>query len=210
MAPRISLLVLLAGIVFSLGTMPNSARAGDAMFLTPAPIATDPQWAATAFFGASAGADHLLELLQAPWNAHFRQDYFVGGALSRQLNRIGHFALEAEIGTGYRPGETKGYDFWGALFLRYDGFPWNNYVYTTAAICTGVNYLTDLPLAEIQGETKTAHLLHYLAPELTFALPEYRNHELVIRYHHRSGVFGLFWGVWGGSNVIAGGYRYHF
>jgi hypothetical protein len=52
--------------------------------------------------------------------------------------------------------------------------------------------------------------LHYFSPEITFALPEHKEHELLIRYHHRSGVFGTFNGVWGGSNVLTMGYRYRF
>jgi hypothetical protein len=204
----ISILLLTASLAIT--AVPNRANADGWSVFVPDPIASEPQWAATLLFGVSAGDDRLLEILSAPWSAHLRQDYFIGGALSRRLGRFfDHFMIEAEIGQGGRPGETNSYEVWGALFLRYDGFFWNNILYTTIAVSTGVNYMTALPLAETH-EPKSAHLLHYLAPEITFALPEYRNHELVFRYHHRSGVFGLFSNVWGGSNVITGGYRYRF
>ena len=51
-------------------------------------------------------------------------------------------------------------------------------------------------------------MLHYFAPEITVALPHLRQHEIVLRYHHRSGIFGLMNGVEDGANVIAIGYRY--
>src|SRR5450759_3222178 len=70
--------------------------------------------------------------------------------------------------------------------------------------------LSKLPPSETYPGDPTSHLLHYFSPEITFALPEFKQHELLIRYHHRSGVFGTFNGVWGGSNVIALGYRYRF
>jgi hypothetical protein len=53
-------------------------------------------------------------------------------------------------------------------------------------------------------------LLHYFSPEFTFADPNHRDWEFVVRYHHRSGVMGLFNSVWGGSNIVTGGVRHRF
>lgn len=197
-------------IVNSKVKAPSSAPAPS--LLSPAPIASDPKWAVTLLVGASAGEDKLVHLLSAPWTAEFRDDYFAGAALSRRLVRFwDHFSVEAEIGIGGRFGVTDGVEGWGALFLRYDGFPWNKWIYTTVAISTGLNYVSRLPPAEtVDPNDPTSHLLHYLAPEITFALPEYKQHEVLVRYHHRSGVLGTFNGVWGGSNVITVGYRNRF
>ena len=101
---------------------------------------------------------------------------------------------------------------WGAFFLRYDGFFWNDRLYTTLAICSGLNYAGRIPDAERlnQPEPSEAVLLHYLAPELSFALPRHPQHELVFRIHHRSSGYGLFWDISTGSNVLLVGYRYRF
>jgi len=179
--------------------------------LSATPIASDPKWAVTLLAGASAGDDRLIWLLTSPWTARFRDDYFAGGALSRRLVRFwNYFSIEAEVGVGARFGMTNGPETWGAIYFRYDHFPWNNKLYTTVAVSTGLDYLSKLPPSETYPGDPTSHLLHYFSPEITFALPEFKQHELLIRYHHRSGVFGTFNGVWGGSNVIALGYRYRF
>ena len=146
-----------------------------------------------------------------PWNGDFRDNYFAGGAFSRRLARFwSYFSIEAEIGTGGRFGSVNAGEVWGAIYFRYDGFPWNRFVYTTLAVSTGLNYLSKLPPSETHPGNSTSHVLHYFSPEITFAHPQHKQHELLVRYHHRSGVFSTFNGVWGGSNVIALGYRYRY
>ena len=119
----------------------------------------------------------------------------------------------AEIADGWLPmffhPERAG-EVWGAVYFRFDGFPWNGFVYTTAAVSTGLDYISKLPPAETRPGDSTSHVLHYFSPEITFAHPQYKQHELIFRYHHRSGVFGTFNNVWGGSNVLALGYRYRY
>ena len=98
------------------------------------------------------------------------------------------------------------------IYLRFDGFPWNNRIRTTVGISTGLDYLSNLPAAETspdgEPEEHTSHVLHYLSPEITFALPKHPNQELVIRLHHRSGLFGAINGVSGGSNMVTVGFRH--
>ena len=77
---------------------------------------------------------------------------------------------------------------------------------------TGVSYLTEISAFERSRDAKNdaAHLLHYMGPEITFANPDNKNLEFLVRYHHRSGVFGLFDGVVSGSTFITGGVRFRF
>jgi hypothetical protein len=179
--------------------------------LGQAPAVSDPKWAITILAGTSAGDDKLAQLMASPWNGDFRDDYFVGGALSRKLARFWtYFLIEAELGVGGRFGNTDAGEAWGAIYFRFDGFPWNGLVFTTAAVSTGLNYLSKLPPAETHPGDPTSHVLHYFSPEFTLAHPQFKMHELVFRYHHRSGVFGTFNNVWGGSNVFALGYRYRY
>ena len=190
---------------------PPVSEASTRQLFSPTPIASDPKWAITVLVGASAGDDKLRELVVSPWSGDFRDNYFAGGAFSRRLTRFwNYFSVEAEFGTGGRFGTVNAGEVWGAIYFRYDGFPWNRFVHTTFALSTGLNYLSKLPPSETNPGDPTSHVLHYFSPELTFAHPQHKQHEMVIRYHHRSGIFGAFNGVWGGSNVIALGYRYRY
>ena len=184
--------------------------------LSPKSVATDPDWGVLVFAGASAGRSNLLALIPAPWAGDYADNYFVGAALERRLGRIyQHFTFELEGGAGYRFKEVNAPEIWGGLFLRFDGFPWSHIIFTTIAIDTGLSYVGSVSAVEKAAGADVGHpdgsrLLHYLGPEITFANPKNRNTELVIRWHHRSGVYGLFNGIHGASNVVTGGIRLRF
>ena len=52
--------------------------------------------------------------------------------------------------------------------------------------------------------------MHFFSPEITFAAPSRPNVELVLRFHHRSGVFGLVSDAWGGAQYASVGLRVRF
>jgi hypothetical protein len=182
-------------------------------WFAPDPLTNDPQWGVLVFGGVSAGRSPLIKLMAMPWTGSYGNDYFVGTALSHRVFQLApHWLIEAEAGAGYRFKQADSPEAWIGLFLRYDGFPWNNVVYTTVAINTGLSYVEQVSELEkaagaSRGNPNGSNLLHYLAPEITFASPENRNLELVFRYHHRSGIFGTINGMWGGSNVTTFGIR---
>ena len=156
----------------------------------------------------------------APWNYDYEDSFLVSAAVSRRVLSWGDLAsAELEAGLGQRFGEMHATEVWGALYFRWHAFPWNDVVRTSVAISTGLNYASRIEERERRRDGSGnggAHLLHYLAPELTFALPERQDWELVFRYHHRSGggaIFGdtlLFNGVTGGANFATAGLRYRF
>lgn len=209
----------LAAAVLALSAM-GPARSADLMtapvpsdpaLLSPVPVAAEPKWGAAVFLGASGGGHDLHELAIRPWLADPGDYLWAGGAVSRRVARFwDHFAIDAELGVGRRFGPRfRANEAWVAGYLRYDGFFWNDKLYTTFAVSTGLDVIDGFPAEErSKTDRHRSSLLHYFSPELTFALPEAKNHELVLRYHHRSGVFGTFNGVWGGSNVVSVGYRY--
>jgi len=85
-------------------------------------------------------------------------------------------------------------------------------VLTTFALSTGLNWaseVTDIE-AERAHDGQGSQLMHYFAPELTFAAPSNPNLELVLRMHHRSGVFGLVSDAWGGAQYATVGLRVRF
>ncbi len=177
----------------------------------------EPRWSVMAFGGVDTGNATLLTLLGTPWEVDGDDvgARFVGVAASRRLVRLfDHWTVEAELGAGRRFGMRYGHaaaEGWGAVFLRFDGFPWNHLIRTTVAVSTGLHYASRLPDSEAGATDRgAARWLHYLSPEITFALPDRDTHELVLRVHHRSSGYGLMWDVSTGSNVVTVGYRHRF
>lgn len=145
----------------------------------------------------------------APWDVELEDSFLIGAAFNRRLvTAFDSFAIEAEVGVAQRfgPGATAT-EVWGAFFARWYNFPWNDVVYTTVAISTGVNYASTIDKVERERSFNTNNALHYLAPEITFADPDNKDTSLVVRLHHRSG--GQFWD-WTSDlfNDTAGGAQY--
>jgi hypothetical protein len=149
----------------------------------------------------------------APWSWEMGNSGIVATAISRRLATLfGVIDLEPELGVAKRFGNTSEAELWGALYFRFTAFPWNDIVFTTVALSTGVNYATgisDWERAISRPSSKGSQVLHYFSPEITFASPAYRSLELVFRMHHRSGVYGLFSEA-SGSQYITAGFRWRF
>jgi hypothetical protein len=178
-----------------------------------------------AVFGGPVTDTNFTESVFAPWSNDIRNIGVVGAAYNYRygtLNEVfsadlpaafgDHVLLESEVGGSYRFGNEKLGEGWIGLYLRYDGFFWNDTVYTTLALNTGLSVLTEESEFERgrDSNSKNNILLHYMGPELTFASPDNKNLEVLFRYHHRSGVFGLFDGVVSGSTFLSTGLRYRF
>jgi hypothetical protein len=163
--------------------------------------------------GGLVSDNKMMRLLLTPWDSELEGDIpWLGLSASQRIWSLGDgLTFELEAGTGYRFGSEKTGEVWSALFVRYDNFPWNHRIHTTVAASTGVNLASRIsPIEQGKGGEKTSKLLHYFSPEVTFADPRDKDLELVIRLHHRSGVFGLFDGASSGSNIATLGIRRHF
>ena len=150
--------------------------------------------------------------LPLSWNYH-TTDHLIATAVSREVARFWtHWTLEPEVGIGQRFGSQSATELWGALFFRYHGFPWDHVVVTTFAVSTGLNWASEVTPQEDDraNDGKGTPWMHYFAPELTFALPSHPNVELMLRLHHRSGVFGLVSDAWGGAQYATIGLRVRF
>lgn len=154
----------------------------------------------------------FLRYENPPWQWHTKDSTLVSGSLSREiLTYEDYFAFETEVGIGKRFGGQNEWEFWSALYGRWKKFPWNDYVRTSVALSTGVNYATDVSGWEkLKSPGHTSEVLHYLSPEITFGLPSQPNLDLVFRFHHRSGgSLGVFNNTGGGSQYQTVGLRYH-
>ena len=144
-----------------------------------------------------------LKSVTPPWQYRFDDSVLVGGALSYRLLRNGEIAsIEGEVGVGQRFGSLRQTEGWAALYVRWSAFPWNAYLRTSVAISTGLNYATSATQHEIDmtPNRSSTRVLHYLAPEITFALPQMPETEFLARLHHRSGG-----GKWWDSPPVYGG-----
>jgi len=95
---------------------------------------------------------------------------------------------------------------------RWKRFPWNNYLNTTMALGDGLSYANRVPVLELNSPTNkgATRLLNYIVFETTFAPTWEKTWSLVTRVHHRSGIYGIFNGVEGGSNIVAVGVKFLF
>lgn len=151
--------------------------------------------------------------LPLTWN-YVDGDNLVATTFSRTTGPMlwNHVSLEPEVGIGQRYGRQDETEYWGALFFRYHGFPWDKFLVTTVAASVGLNWATDVSEVEQARahDGKGSQLMHFFAPEITLAYPSAPNYQLVLRMHHRSGVFGLVSDAWGGAQYGAVGLRIWF
>jgi hypothetical protein len=99
-----------------------------------------------------------------------------------------------------------------AVALRWLKTPWGSQAGKTRssfAFGNGLSYANGVPELESRLP-KTSSLLYHLFLEVTFSLDKESPWEAFFRIHHRSGAFGLFNGVVGGSDFLCLGTRYRF
>ncbi len=160
-------------------------------------------------FAATKTADTTTETIL--FNADFPENQnFVSLAVARKFDSFQKFDFEFEGQFVKHQGVEKYKEYTAAIFIRLVDLSWDNVIDMSFALGEGLSYTTVIPQFEAANHERATRLLNFLAFETTFAHPENKNWEVVIRIHHRSGVFGLFNGVRGASNAWALGLRYKF
>jgi hypothetical protein len=163
-------------------------------------------------------ADVLLNQPSLPTEWDFTgSDMLVAAALSRHAATLfGRLDLEPEVGLARRLGRQDTNEVWAALYFRYRGFPWDGRLVTTVAVSTGLNYASRISNFEAERALRSAdggdgsRLLHFFSPEITFALPDRPDTELLFRFHHRSGAGGFVGQSGGGAHYGTVGLRWRF
>jgi hypothetical protein len=178
-----------------------------------------------AVFAGQATRTSFVESMFMPWTNDMQDIGVVAAAYNYRFGTLGDFigdglplglgddiTIEGEIGGSARFGDENLGEGWIGAYLRYDDFFWNDHVYTTIAVNTGLSYLSEKSEFERSRDNggRADKLLHYLAPEITFAAPSNKDLEFLLRFHHRSGAFGFFDGVVSGSTFISTGLRVRF
>ncbi len=193
--------------------LPSTGQAGDDFGASR--VTDDHPWAVTFFSGAYTNRTVGVALSNVP--GALEKNYMHGLVLSRHLASFWKdwFALEAEGMVAHhhgrhQEGRQSYQEYVAALLLRYDHFPWNDYLHTSFAVGNGLSLTSSTPEREVQIRGNSQELLNYLAFELEVTLPRYPRYSLAYRLHHRSGVYGLFGGVEGASDYYLLGLRYRF
>lgn len=117
--------------------------------------------------------------------------------------------LEVEAQAAKYFGDQDHYEFnLPLLALRWHRFPWQRHLATTLAFGLGPSYATEVPPVEVEIDGESARWMVYWFGEFTFGPPQGR-WALLLRLHHRSEAFGVVADS-GGSNTIAGGFKFFF
>jgi len=100
-------------------------------------------------------------------------------------------------------------DFNASVVVRWEEFPWNHVIKTTVATGIGLSYSQHVLLMDkvLHPGTNRSHLKFNWPIQMTFALPSYPEHQLMLYIAHKSGgeVFDR-----GGINSVGFGYRFGF
>lgn len=168
-------------------------------------------WATTIYSGplTSQTSSRIIR------NADFGNSGIVALAVSKELGtflekRLG-FELESQAVQHF--GDQKHFEGIPiSIIARWKYFPWNKTLPTTLAIGDGISIASRKPKLEVKrrGRRKSAKTLNYVMAEATFSSLCYPKWAFVLRYHHRSGIFGTFHGVHDASTVLAAGVKYWF
>jgi hypothetical protein len=197
--PRHSHPLLVAALVLVLTLHSRAARAESGA------------WATTIYGARISSEGGWEDIMFNPLGAKYVDAFLVAGALSREyaLLKDGALALEAEGQVVYNFGEQHHWEFNVApLVARWQRFPWNARVATSAAFGLGLSYATEVPEVEVELEGESHRLLIYWVAELT-AGPVNAPWSASLRLHHRSVAWGLM-GDEGGMNAVGMGIRYQF
>lgn len=141
----------------------------------------------------------------------FADSYIAGVMVGQEIFRLKNLiGLDWEAQAARHFDLQDHYEFNILVVPRWHWFPWDRYLDTSFAFGNGLSYATDDPEIEILKNDETTRLLHYFYFELDFKIPRQETWSVFARIHHRSGVFGVFDGVHGGSNFFTGGVKYKF
>ena len=173
--------------------------------------AQDSGWAATLYVAQISNEDGWEDVFFNPVFASYVDDCLLAAALSKRYAVLydGALQLEAEGQVAYVFSDQHYWQLNAApIMARWQRFPWNRKVATSAAFGLGLSYATELPELEVQLEGETKQLLVYWVAELTAGPPE-ASWAVTLRLHHRSVAYGLM-GEEGGMNAVGLGVRYMF
>jgi hypothetical protein len=173
------------------------------------PAVAEGEWYVSAYW-AKNSPDRLLDILQISV-PELRSSYLNALAVNYAYaeGSLIRWELEGQVARHY--GMQHHWEANVLIVARWMHFPWDHWLDTRVAYGGGLSYALEKPYLEPRREPEredSTRLLHYLLVELEVTLPGAQRWSAFGRIHHRSGVFGIFDNVRGGSNFIGVGVRY--
>lgn len=166
----------------------------------------EEDWSLTIYHGVISG-DGIDEVLKLSANFKHSNGYLAIAA-AKKIKEFTNLDWEIEGQFVHHAGALqKHVEFNGLILARWNTFPWDNILDTSFAFGEGLSLASEVPEIEKRSHDEASAFLNYLLFELTFALQFLTATDLVVRIHHRSGVFRLFDGVTGASNAIGIGLK---
>ena len=155
---------------------------------------------------ARIGSGSLLEDVLP---ARLERSYIGIVTIGVPLRSSPSWEVRAEAGAAKHGGTSTHWEAAGLLLLRWHDLPWDEQLDTSLGIGDGLSYATGIPVLEARRNSAAARLLNLLVLEASFPL-EGNSRRVVVRLHHRSGVYGLFRGVYAASNYLVVGLEAEF
>jgi len=161
------------------------------------------------FYGGASTSASLLNIIKVsiPDLGGYYLTSF-GGAY--EVIRSKYLSLELEGQISKHLEQASAFSVGTVLMLRWTVMPWDRIIPGSFGIGNGLSYSTELLQVETSAIEKTFKLLYQIILEYEFRFGRSSSWSGFIRDHHRSGIFGLFDGVTGGSDFICLGVRYRF
>src|SRR5690606_29820630 len=109
----------------------------------------------------------------APWNTSFEDTGIIAAAGSRKLVELDENTwIDVELGLARRVGGSDHWEISGLAFLRWDGVPWKEWLYTSFGVGVGPSFATGVwePERKKCGEGTGWGTLHLLARDNALAL----------------------------------------
>ena len=190
----------------------RSTFAAFALLLAPcAALAENGNWSTTVYGARISTQPGWEDLFLDTAGTEFTDSYLLVGALAhRYAQRYdGALAIEWEGQVVRHFGDQQHWEFNALpILLRWQRFPWNERIATSAAFGLGLSWATEMPRVEVELEGESHRTLVYWVMELT-AGPPSKDWAVSLRLHHRSVGYGLM-GDEGGMNAVGLGVRFAF
>jgi len=161
-----------------------------------------------AIYGGPGTPSPLLDLIRFR-TPSFENLWNVTIAVNRELVNVSDVIdLEAEASFSQHLENIQMNAVQGAGVLRWLPLPWDKVIEGSAAVGLGLSYAQLPPLLESTHLGRTSNMLFHFYLEYAVMLGKEGTWEGLFRIHHRSGMFGVFDGVVGGSDFLCLGARY--
>jgi hypothetical protein len=168
-------------------------------------------WALTGFGGVLTTNESSEIWFEG--NATLEDVAVTGLAVSKQLFATGRYLdWEFEQQVVKHFGDQDHWEFNSLLVVRWETFPWDEFIDTSIAFGEGISVATEKPEMEVAryGSDHSSAVLNFVLLEVSFALPDLPGPELVARFQHRSGAFATINDTRDASTFFGSGIRWKF